>query len=449
MARILCVDDDPSLLMTLEAMFEAAGHTVLATEDPFHALELASTESFDAMTIDAKMPKMSGLELMAMLRRLPATGIVPILMLTSLSEVDDRIRGLRSGADDYLVKPFDESELMARIEGLMSRKLAIEEKARAEVSSTNAGMVPGLETAIAELEERSTQNQSPAGIRLGRYEIIELLGKGGMARVYRGWDPKLQRPVALKTIRLDASADRIARLTHRLQLEAVYVAQIRGNPNVVTVYDFGEEKNSVFFCMELVEGITLEQRIHTLPALTPDEVIPLAASMANALAAAHKYGLLHRDIKPANVLLSWEGAIKVSDFGIAAEISTSSVGEEAISGTLGYVPPECLEGEKGTERSDLFSLGAVLYECLTGNRPFSGRAWGQLILNTMRETPTPVQELSPDVPAEVARMVDRLLAKRPVDRPQKAAEVAEFFTRLAAERQLRWTLGALEETAST
>ncbi|MCP4661873.1 MAG: protein kinase [bacterium] len=448
MAKILVVDDDPDILLTLRIAFEGAHHEVIATHDPDEVLLLAATKAPDAITLDVMMPEVSGWDLIERIRNHPRTQSIPVLMLTALGEVPNRVRGLRTGADDYLVKPFDPEELLARVERLIARNQrplrdsgpgshdrTAPEPGAAERTNGNG---PDLEAAIAELSRRVRIEEELGDIFLGRYQVVDLIGSGAMGMVFRGWDPKLKRPVALKTISFDAvHIDREAQVSNLLE-EAVTSARFN-HPNIVTVYDVGDQGAAAFIAMEWVDGASLDAFLRDDQRIPHDQVIPLAAAIARALGAAHENEFIHRDVKPGNVLLGGDGSIKVSDFGIAEWISRAANSGE-VFGTPGYLAPECLMGEGGSIRSDLFALGVLLYECLTGQHPFIVPNWAKTLHNTVVVQPEPIEQVVPQVPQRAGEMVNQLLEKDVGKRPSSAAVVAQVFEVLAGEGDLKWTL---------
>lgn len=428
MAKILAIDDDPDLLFTIRTTFEVAGHEVVATSEPRDLLGLAESEDPDAVVLDVMMPGIAGWDLLAALRQNPQLRSVPVLMLTALDDAPCRVMGLRQGADDYLVKPFHPDELLIRVEKLAERHARDRESMAAAPGSGNpSGPTPGLRDAIALLERRIRQNQDLGTARLGRYEVQELLGEGAMGTVFRGWEPKLERPVALKTLLIgEVDEDREVQACRWLG-EAVTGARFN-HPNIVTVYDVGDEGNAAFIAIELVDGTSLQELLEG-HSLNPGLVIPLAAAMARGLAAAHENDLIHRDVKPGNVLLSSDNSIKLTDFGMSELVSKSSCPDKII-GTAGYIAPECLEGEKACERTDLFALGAMLYECFTGTHPFRGHNLEVTLHNTMKLDPLPLAEVCTGVPPRAGEMVDRLIAKDREQRPASSVEVADLFEQL-------------------
>ena len=291
-----------------------------------------------------------------------------------------------------------------------------------------------------EILQRSLAARSTLdNVFLGRYQVIEALGAGAMGTVFRGWDPRLQRPVALKTIKLAGSLEEERRkdLLATLTREAVTVARLN-HPNVVAVYDLEDAPEAAFIAMELVDGMTLESLLGRRHKLSPDEVISLGAGIARGLAAAHAQGIVHRDVKPANVLLGQDGSIKVSDFGIAGLLAASADDAETIFGTPGYLPPESLRGGMHGKPGDLFSLGVVLYMCLTGAMPFRGTEVGDILRNTLFGQVRPLGRQVPDIPPELESLVEHLLEREVERRPSSAEAVAAELETLAMARGLRW-----------
>ncbi len=304
-----------------------------------------------------------------------------------------------------------------------------------------------LRDTFGALQRGLSDRQALADVFLGRYRVVEFLAAGGMGTVFRGWDPKLRRAVALKTVRLgdEPHTEKRARMISSLLFEAVAEARVN-HPNVVAVYDVEDATEGAFIAMEFVDGINLQRLLWRRVSLPPGEVMALGAAIARGLAAAHELDVTHCDVKPANVLLGRDGAIKVTDFGIAGLIAAVEAQPGAVFGTPGYVPPESLMGKGYGRAGDLFALGVVLYECLTGTRPFVGAGVGEVMLATLSRDAPPVDRRAPATPPELAALVMRLLAREPAARPA-AAEVAADLERQAAAAGVRWRLGD-EWTAS-
>jgi serine/threonine-protein kinase len=314
---------------------------------------------------------------------------------------------------------------------------------RAEADARGAAEPMGSETAelrhaLEELERRAKEKQALDAIFLGRYQVRELVGSGGMGSVYRGWDPRLQRAVALKTIQIEAADGAGDASASKLLAEAVAAAQIV-HPNVVGIYDAEERGGAAFVAMELVEGIGLDRYLERRGRLDWRETVPLAVAMASGLAAAHGHDLVHRDIKPGNVLLGHDGSIKIADFGLATFLHKLNDAPGRVFGTPGFMAPEALQGQPLDARSDLYAVGVVLYRAVTGRYPVRGATFRQLIQGTLND-PEPTPDELVDVPAEVAEPICALLRKRPDERLAPASEAAEVFAEIAREHRLVWRL---------
>lgn len=263
----------------------------------------------------------------------------------------------------------------------------------------------------------------------GRYRVDELIGRGGMASVYRGYDTTLDRVVALKILRRELAEDSAFRTRFRQEAQS---ASRMAHPAVVRVYDAGEDtvvgadgaaRPEPFIVMELVHGRTLQAILASGP-LAPDQAVRYVDGILEALQYSHRAGVVHRDIKPGNVMVTDSGRVKVMDFGIAraASDSSSTVAEtSAILGTAAYFSPEQAKGEPVDARADLYSTGVVLYELLTGRPPFRGESPVAVAYQHVSEAPVPPGELAPDVPPALDAVVLRALAKDPYQRFQDAS----------------------------
>ncbi len=275
-----------------------------------------------------------------------------------------------------------------------------------------------------------------AGSKLGPYEILSLLGAGGMGEVYRARDPRLGRDVAIKVLPAERMADDSRR--RRLVREARAVAALN-HPNIVTIHEIESADGIVFIVMEYVPGKTLDALIPR-PGLPLAEVLRIATPIADALARAHAAGIVHRDLKPANVVVGPEGVVKVLDFGLAKvltpepggpdEPTVSKVGEAGplsrpgmVAGTVGYMSPEQATARGVDTRSDVFSFGAVLYEMVTGRRAFAGASTAETLAALVRDQPKPPSEVVSGVPKELDRLVERCLRKEPDRRFQHMLDV--------------------------
>ena len=263
-----------------------------------------------------------------------------------------------------------------------------------------------------------------------RYELEELVGKGGMSSVYRATDRLLERKVALKILHDQFTKDED--YVERFRREARAAAQL-GHPNIVTVIDRGEHGGRQFIVFEYVDGDTLKQLIERTGPLPVRDALDVALQVAEALCFAHERGVIHRDVKPHNVLINGDGRPKVTDFGIARSLDVEGLTQTgAVVGTSDYIAPEQARGERVDAQTDVYSLGVVLYELLTGEVPFRADNFVAVAMRHVNDPPPSVLERRPDVPLRLVAAVDRALAKDPADR---FGSMADFVSELHACRE--------------
>jgi beta-lactam-binding protein with PASTA domain/tRNA A-37 threonylcarbamoyl transferase component Bud32 len=246
----------------------------------------------------------------------------------------------------------------------------------------------------------------------GRYELSHLVARGGMAEVYRAHDRLLDRPVALKVLFPELSVDRA--FVERFRREAQAAANL-SHPNIVPVFDWGEDGGTYFIVMEFIDGRALSSILRTAGPMHPDRAAEIGADVAIALAYAHRHGVIHRDVKPGNVLITEDGIVKVTDFGIARAINTeeSLTQTGAVMGTATYFSPEQAEGMGVDARSDIYSLGVVLFEMVTGRPPFMGDTPVAVASKHVRENPPTPRAINPSVPPDLEAIILKCLAKSP------------------------------------
>ncbi|HSD51124.1 MAG TPA: serine/threonine-protein kinase, partial [Candidatus Methylomirabilis sp.] len=261
--------------------------------------------------------------------------------------------------------------------------------------------------------------------RLGRYELLEELGRGAMGVVYKARDPQIDRLVALKVLATAPGLDPGEAQQHRdrFQREARAAGRL-AHPNIVTIHDVGEDQGRTFLVMELVEGQALDRILRTRRPLPLAEVLTIGEQVASALDYAHRHGIIHRDVKPANILLSREGSVKVTDFGIARITGADTTQAGQTFGTPSYMSPEQVQGLTLDGRSDIFSLGTVLHEVLSGERAFQGETLSTIIYRILHEEPIPLRRLNPAFPEALETCLRKALAKDPDARYAKATDLA-------------------------
>ena len=483
--RILVVDDTAENREVLERRLRFEGHEVVCASGGLPALALAAAQPFDVILLDVMMPDLDGRDVLARLRRDPATREVPVVMISALDDIATAVASIERGADDFITKPFDAVLLRARVGACIERtRLRQAETAylrdvrqvtdaaqavdsrqyapgslaavagRDDELGRLARVIDSLATQVRQREDRlhsqlRTLRDEVTAVRSAakavaaehdtlavgtvlceRYELVRVIGRGGMGVVYEARDQKLAEPVAVKVLDADllhGDPDLLERFKTEIRL-----ARRITHENVVRTHDFGEATDICFVTMELVEGITVRELLSTRGRLGVESTLAIGEQLARALDAAHRQGVVHRDIKPDNILLDASGVLKVMDFGIARFAARPNTLTRAgtVLGTPAYMSPEQLLEEPVDERSDLFATGVVLFECLTGRRPFEAVNPFAMIAKLLHEAPPDPSSLCPDVSPALAAAILSLLAKRPDDRPASAARLGELLRSL-------------------
>ena len=269
-----------------------------------------------------------------------------------------------------------------------------------------------------------------------RYEIIKTIGEGGMANVYLAHDTILDRKVAIKVLRGDLSNDE--KFIRRFKREALSVSNL-SHPNIVEVYDVGEEDGNYYIVMEYIEGKTLKQLLQKRGALTLTEVIDIMSQLTDGLAHAHEAYIIHRDIKPQNIMIEDNGRIKITDFGIAMALNSTQLTQtNSVMGSVHYLPPEQANGKGATVKSDIYSLGILMYELLTGSVPFKGDTAVEIALKHMKEKIPSVRKQNPTIPQSVENIILKATAKNPKNRYDSVREMhADLETALEKDNEKR------------
>ncbi|MBN2033700.1 MAG: protein kinase [Deltaproteobacteria bacterium] len=352
-------------------------------------------------------------------RKLPFDGDTKDLIYNlGLEYEQKRLFGEAIAAYEYVMreKPFRDASLRVS-------------KLRKAIESSGLGnhvnpVVGGI-TNVTSLEEVK---------KIGRYDILEVIGKGSMGLVYKALDPKINRLLAIKTIRFsdEFDDDVIRDIKERFFREAEIAGRL-SHPSIVTIHDLGEDQDLTYMAMEYLEGEDLEKFISRKNLLPLEKVIHIAAGVAEALDFAHRADVIHRDIKPANIRLLKNGGVKVTDFGIARAISSSRTKTGVILGTPNYMSPEQIMGQKIDPRSDIFSLGVLFYQLLAGELPFQGDNLSGLLYQITQIKQPALKTFNPKLPQACEQIVDRALAKNPDERFKTAGQMARILKLLASK----------------
>ncbi|MCX6563512.1 MAG: serine/threonine-protein kinase [Candidatus Aminicenantes bacterium] len=293
--------------------------------------------------------------------------------------------------------------------------------------------------------------------KIGKYKILGVLGKGGMGIVYKALDPDIEREVAIKTIRFDNFHEG----TQKDDLMARFIREARAagklaHPNIVTVYDVGREEDLTYIVMQYVEGQSLQGLIDSGKRLSPQEIDTLMKPVSDALDYAHNNGIVHRDIKPANILIDKANKPFLADFGVARMDTSTMTQSGTAVGTLSYMSPEQIKGHTVDRRSDIFALGIILYELLSGKMPFDGDNISTIVYKIVNEQPRRITEINKDIPAGYDLVIQKTLAKNPEDRYQtcrqliggleSAGKILEQTLAFSVEKKARAAGGAKRKT---
>ncbi len=442
---VLLVDDNPDNLELLGNLLRAAGHRVRAVGDGPRALRAVGARPTELILLDLQMPGMDGYEVLARLKADPATREIPVIVISALDDVHDKVRAFEAGAVDYVTKPFQAPEVLSRVGShlqlhrmrgeLLKKQLELEAR-HGELQRQHQAL----------LQERQTTSRVfsalaaalPGTVLDGKYRLESKIGSGGFASVYNATHLALKRPVAIKVFQPWPGNERPEAL-ERFRREGVAACRVQ-HENAVQVLDSGiSESGIAYLVLELLEGRTLGQAMRDAGPQPASRCAQVLAPVCEALAAAHALGIVHRDVKPDNIFLHATAGgevVKVLDFGIAKLISSldaDSLGGPLTRGFVGtplYMAPERVIGSDFDGRSDVYSVGVILYAMLAGRLPFVAQKGEAALSVAMKHVKEPPPALSvPGLSAGVAGLVMQTLAKEPAKRPT-AHELARFLRAL-------------------
>ena len=430
--RLLVVDDNEANLDMLSRRLQRRGFQVLTAEGGAEALDILDQQTVDLVLLDIMMPGIDGLEVLRRTRQRCSPLELPIIMATAKAGSDDIVQTAALGANDHVVKPLDFKVVVAKIQALLRTK----SQAFAAGLGSGGTATPG-----------STRIEV-GGVLAGRYRLDRLIGSGTFGVVYRAHHMDLAYDVAIKVLHPSVTGSEETR--RRFHLEGVAACRVQ-HPNAVRVTDFGVTEDGIaYLVMELLEGFSLIQELRQWKRLTPRRYLEVLGPVCEVLAQAHRSGLVHRDIKPENIFLhqSNQGeVVKLLDFGIAKLVGENAVSQNLtaegwVLGTPAYMAPERLSNEGYDGRADVYSLGVMLFEMLTGSRPFTAvnNDPMAMIMRHVREPPPSLQSVYANAPTSLEPLIRRCLAKQPADRPtveMLLQELEEVVSHLEADPQTR------------
>ena len=446
--NILVVDDDEVVLDVLKRLFSCLPHNLILTSSPLQALETIKTTEVAVLLCDMAMPQISGNEVLAKAKK--AQPNVVSILLSGKADRDATIRAINDGGIwKFVLKPWDSEELLRmmeeaidRYEKICSQEQKLEDLAKhmtavvrkkTELSARKrgsgikvraaGGRVPAGRVVLQKRRTRRIRRKNQPGSSLGkRYKILELIDEGGMGTIYKARDQLLGIPVAVKV--LAPSYTRKKENVRALKAEARIAMQL-SHRHIVRLHNLQISRHTYFLVMEYVSGCTFRQVLLQNDRLPVNIALQVARICADALDYAHRHGVLHRDLKPENLMLTEDGVLKIIDFGLACLMGSDN-SQDVVAGTPIYMSLEQIQGEPMDQRTDVYSLGAIAYELLTGTPPFPPTATAQEILRMIPP------EL-PDIPSAVREVLTKCMAAERETRWASAGSFAQAFSQAAAE----------------
>ena len=444
MARVLIVDDDEELAERLNLWLTHEEHYCETVYNGAEAFNLLKSKEYELVILDWDLPGMKGIDVCKNFRE--SGGSTPILMLTGHTNMSDKEMGFDAGADDYLTKPFHLKELSARVKAIVRRSSMVDTTKQVIAAARPDiyyKLCPECGLSYSLEKERcddchvllKTEKMDPAiGAVFGeRYELDSVIGSGGMSVVYKAKHKLMNSVVAIKL--LDPRLVRQQIAVRRFQLEAQAASRLK-HPNVIIVHDFGiTPEGQPYMVMDFLSGRSMVDFLDETPQIEAARAKRIFSQVASGLAHAHKSGVVHRDVKPNNIIIdrdhSGEESVKLVDFGIAKMINDAESPQHRLTragecfGTAMYMSPEQCRGKDVDQRSDIYSLGCVMFEALTGLPPFEGdNDLDTLQMHLMQEPPT-LKERRPDlqIPGEFEFIIQKCLSKEAEDRYQSMDEL--------------------------
>jgi CheY-like chemotaxis protein len=419
------------------------GHRVSMASSGREALATVAAQSVDLLLLDILMPEMDGYEVLQQVTANPALAGLPVIFISAFDDLSEKIKAFQTGAVDYITKPFQAEEVLARVDNqLKIRRLQQQlEEQNQQLRRKNTQLE--LEQKRTDIAFSALSDVLPGAVLDRKYHIEEKIGSGGFGAVFRATHLGLDRAVAVKVLRPMPGNDSPEGL-ERFRLEGISASRIN-HPNAVAVLDCGISDSGIaYLVMELLEGHSLSDELKQQGVLPPGRVIEIILPVCRVLAEVHEQGIVHRDIKPDNIFLhrAKDGeVVKVVDFGLAkifgdeANTATSNTVTGGIVCTPAYMAPERMTSDSYDGRADVYSLGVIMFQMLVGHAPFKaseGGAMALMLMHVMKEPPG-LRDSNPEVPPEIEALVLETLRKDPQERP----DAQQLAARLAAWQPLQ------------
>ena len=424
---VLVVDDNEMNRDLLSRILRRRGHDAALAANGREALEMLAAQSFDLVLLDILMPELDGYEVLARLKASPTLVGLPVIFISAFDDLPEKVKAFQAGVVDYITKPFQAEEVLARVENqlkILRLRRRLQEQNQ-ELMRKNAELIQAQKR--TDMVFSALADALPGAVLDQKYRLEEKIGSGGFGAVFRATHLGLNRAVAVKVFRPMPGNDSPEALK-RFRLEGASASRVN-HPNAVAVLDCGiSETGIAYLVMELLDGHSLRDELQQRGVLPPARVIEIALPVCRVLAEVHGRGIVHRDIKPDNIFLhqTKDGeVIKVVDFGLAkifddeADSAAAQTMTGGIIGTPAYMAPERVNGDSYDGRTDIYSLGVIMFQMLTGRAPFEANEGGVLALMVMHvmKQPPRLRDLNPAVPQEIEALVLDMLRKDPDTRP--------------------------------
>ena len=436
MTKIVLVEDNEAVRRAARMLLTRKGYEVSEHPDGSSALEEVVASLPDLVISDIQMPRLDGLELTRRIRDRYDKHELPVVLVSVLSEEEDIVAGLEAGANDYLVKPYRNAELLAKVVVLLKEKSVHRQPEDPQLPESGPAFPPPVEEGPPPpapqadqlgdedtTKVRTSEVAATPAYYFDKYLVTGEYGRGGMGTVYKALKRDDEVPVALKILAPRLAGNRTAVARFLREIRALSALQ---SEHVVRVLDHGYDAGRYFLVMEAVEGDSLDRIVLRDGPLSEWEAARVFAQVADALQALNDEGLIHRDVKPANIIRrSADGLVKLVDFGLAKyENEASALTETGYAlGTSYYVAPEVIEGSRADARSDLFALGVSMFEVLTGRRPFPGVVPYQIFKRIVSGPVPDPREFRPTLPPGLVAIVNKMLERDPQLRYQTGRDV--------------------------